>query len=587
MAIRLIAGALALAASRAAQRGAGRARRAAAARRGGGGGIEDPAGGAAGRLRRSRPGQPPPGRARAGRGAGAGDRRGRRAAAGRARHARHPDRDADAARGDPRARRAARARRADRRRHPHPLGPGRLRSVCDQRGDPDGVVRPGGAAGADGGRRLRPRVRHARAGARRRGRRDRLEPHARREPPPPGRAHRSEHPGAARRRRQRRPRSRRSSRWPRIPPCCGPTTRGSRPIIPARPARSSRRSAAASPCSWPGRSATRRPGSRACERTGRSRRLPEQRNARELGERLGTLVVEAAELRLARSERAGRIRRDAATRCRRSTCAGPAPAGSSRRSSIWRRATRSPASRVLAAARLGGLRLLASPYELGVEVAARIRSRVSGPLMLVAHANDWLGYLLEPDRFRGRRLRELPGLPRRPGCAAVRRRGRADPGEPRAQRSALISSSSRRPVSGSASSTNAGQQRREHHPADHARDARSRAWCPHRPGTARPSAPRLPRAGASPPRCRGRRSGTARLRGRAQIVLPPVSVKMIGTQATRQQPAGPLVEDQREQREAGEEREAGAAAPAAVGEPSGDRDSRRSRPGPTRSPSRV
>ena len=53
-----------------------------------------------------------------------------------------------------------------------------------------------------------------------------------------------------------------------------------------------------------------------------------------------------------------------------------------------------PRQSVLAAARSGGLRLLASPYELGVEVAARIRSRVPGPLMLIAHANDWLGYLL-------------------------------------------------------------------------------------------------------------------------------------------------------------------------------------------------
>ena len=54
---------------------------------------------------------------------------------------------------------------------------------------------------------------------------------------------------------------------------------------------------------------------------------------------------------------------------------------------------------MLAAGALGGLRLLASPYELGVDVAARIRARVAGPLMLVAHANDWLGYLFEPDDF--------------------------------------------------------------------------------------------------------------------------------------------------------------------------------------------
>lgn len=51
----------------------------------------------------------------------------------------------------------------------------------------------------------------------------------------------------------------------------------------------------------------------------------------------------------------------------------------------------------IGALRLGPLDLLASPFELGVEVAASLRARHPGPLLVAAHANDWLGYLLQPD----------------------------------------------------------------------------------------------------------------------------------------------------------------------------------------------
>jgi hypothetical protein len=54
----------------------------------------------------------------------------------------------------------------------------------------------------------------------------------------------------------------------------------------------------------------------------------------------------------------------------------------------------------IAALRLGPLDLLASPFELGVEVAARLRARHPEALLVAAHANDWLGYLLEPDDWQ-------------------------------------------------------------------------------------------------------------------------------------------------------------------------------------------
>jgi single-strand selective monofunctional uracil DNA glycosylase len=54
------------------------------------------------------------------------------------------------------------------------------------------------------------------------------------------------------------------------------------------------------------------------------------------------------------------------------------------------------------ALRLGPLDLLASPFELGVEVAASLRARHPRALLVAVHANDWLGYLLEPaDWARG------------------------------------------------------------------------------------------------------------------------------------------------------------------------------------------
>ncbi len=51
----------------------------------------------------------------------------------------------------------------------------------------------------------------------------------------------------------------------------------------------------------------------------------------------------------------------------------------------------------ISALRLGELRLLASPFELGVEVAQALRARSPGALLVAAHANDWLGYLVQPD----------------------------------------------------------------------------------------------------------------------------------------------------------------------------------------------
>ena len=124
----------------------------------------------------------------------------------------------------------------------------------------------------------------------------------------------------------------------------------------------------------------------------------QQRSARELGERLGRLVAEAAEL-ASPAEDAPVAFAESGYQPPpidvRGACAGWVFAP------LLHAAARITISgeTVLAAARLGGLRLLASPYELGVEVAARIRSQTPGPLMLVAHANDWLGYLLEPSDF--------------------------------------------------------------------------------------------------------------------------------------------------------------------------------------------
>jgi hypothetical protein len=62
-----------------------------------------------------------------------------------------------------------------------------------------------------------------------------------------------------------------------------------------------------------------------------------------------------------------------------------------------------PTRTELVALRLGDLRLLASPFELGVEVAADVRAAAgAGPVLVAAHAGDWLGYLLQPaDYARG------------------------------------------------------------------------------------------------------------------------------------------------------------------------------------------
>jgi hypothetical protein len=123
-----------------------------------------------------------------------------------------------------------------------------------------------------------------------------------------------------------------------------------------------------------------------------------ERSARELGQRLGALVVEAAELATPAEDAPvafAEIRYPPPPVDVRGACAGWIFAP------FFHAAARITISdeTVLAGARLGGLRLLASPFELGVEVAARIRTRSPGPLMLIAHANDWLGYLLEPADF--------------------------------------------------------------------------------------------------------------------------------------------------------------------------------------------
>ena len=276
-------------------------------------------------------------------------------------------------------------------------------------------------------------------------------------------------PGAAGRRRQRRRRSRRSSRWPRIPTVLGPENERLSPDYPgaARALVEARRGGVALFVAGPlgdqkpaGRDSRRRAGGSGRAGAQRARAGRAAGHAGGRGGRAG----------LARRGRAGRVRRDAATRRRRSTCGTPARAGSSRRCSTSRRGTRSPARAVLAAARLGGLRLLASPYELGVEVAARIRSRVPGPLMLVAHANDWLGYLLEPADFAAGGYESClafhgddAALPFADAAVA------APGGAPRsAIRADLLQLAP--PGLGQREQHESGQQRRERDPADHGRD---------------------------------------------------------------------------------------------------------------------
>jgi hypothetical protein len=51
------------------------------------------------------------------------------------------------------------------------------------------------------------------------------------------------------------------------------------------------------------------------------------------------------------------------------------------------------------ALRLGELLILATPFELSVDVAREIRSRIDAPVLVVSHANDWLGYLVMPEDF--------------------------------------------------------------------------------------------------------------------------------------------------------------------------------------------
>jgi neutral ceramidase len=51
------------------------------------------------------------------------------------------------------------------------------------------------------------------------------------------------------------------------------------------------------------------------------------------------------------------------------------------------------------ALRLGELLILAAPFELSVDVAREIRTRIGAPVLVVSHANDWLGYLVMPEDF--------------------------------------------------------------------------------------------------------------------------------------------------------------------------------------------
>jgi hypothetical protein len=127
---------------------------------------------------------------------------------------------------------------------------------------------------------------------------------------------------------------------------------------------------------------------------------PEQqaREAAALGERLAQAVMEAAEIAAPRADArlALRVRTlrlpPVAVRAR---CGGYVLAPLLHLAAADTLPHRAP----LAALRLGPLDLLASPFELGVEVAEQIRSRHAGPLLVAAHANDWLGYLLEPEDF--------------------------------------------------------------------------------------------------------------------------------------------------------------------------------------------
>lgn len=73
---------------------------------------------------------------------------------------------------------------------------------------------------------------------------------------------------------------------------------------------------------------------------------------------------------------------------------GPVLYGSARRTF--------PREALLLALRLGRLRILGSPFELSVEVANAIRASSPDPLLIAAHSNDWLGYLVMPeDWLRG------------------------------------------------------------------------------------------------------------------------------------------------------------------------------------------
>jgi hypothetical protein len=122
------------------------------------------------------------------------------------------------------------------------------------------------------------------------------------------------------------------------------------------------------------------------------------RDVQELGGRLGALVAEtaaAAEPRGADALAYAEVRFRLPPVAVRPVCAAFLLAP------LLRAAARDalPREATLAALRAGPLLLLASPFELGVEVAGAIRERVQGPVLVAAHANDWLGYLLAPGDY--------------------------------------------------------------------------------------------------------------------------------------------------------------------------------------------
>jgi hypothetical protein len=122
------------------------------------------------------------------------------------------------------------------------------------------------------------------------------------------------------------------------------------------------------------------------------------RDVQEIGGRLGELVAETA---AAADPRGADVLAYAEVRFRLPPVTVRPVCGAFLLAPLLRAAARDalPREATLAALRAGPLLLLASPFELGVEVAAAIRERVPGPVLVAAHAGDWLGYLLLPGDY--------------------------------------------------------------------------------------------------------------------------------------------------------------------------------------------